>query len=90
VVAGTLGGWSCTAPGPAQFDGTYLIQHLPVGNSYLVYVEPLNGVVQPANVSTTLTTLCRNETTDPGWPPAQACVAPSADQEFTTATLPAP
>jgi hypothetical protein len=90
VVAGTLGGWSCSAPGPAQFDGTYLIQHLPVGNSYLVYVEPLNGVVQPANVSSTLTTLCRNETTDPGWPPAQACVAPSADQEFTTAMLPAP
>ena len=22
VIAGTLGGWSCTAPGPAQFDGT--------------------------------------------------------------------
>jgi hypothetical protein len=90
VMAATLGGWSCSAPGPAQFDGTYLIQHLPVGNSYSVYVEPLNGVVQPANVSTTLATLCRNENTDPGWPPAQACVAPAADQEFTTATLPAP
>jgi hypothetical protein len=90
VVAGTLAGWSCASPGPAQFDGTYLIQHLPVGNSYQVYVEPLNGVVLPADVSTTLTSLCRNESTDPGWPPAQACVVPSADQEFTTAMLPAP
>ncbi|HTQ97474.1 MAG TPA: matrixin family metalloprotease, partial [Candidatus Acidoferrum sp.] len=24
VAAGTLAGWSCTSPGPAQFDGTYL------------------------------------------------------------------
>ena len=23
VIAGTIGGWSCTAPGPAQFDGSY-------------------------------------------------------------------
>jgi hypothetical protein len=22
VIGGTLGGWSCVAPGPAQFDGT--------------------------------------------------------------------
>ncbi|MGO8720723.1 MAG: matrixin family metalloprotease [Acidobacteriaceae bacterium] len=90
VIAGTLGGWSCAAPGPLQFDGSYQIDHLPVGQSYSVYAEPLDGVVAPANVSTALTTLCRNATTDPGWPSAQACVAPSADLEFTARTRPAP
>jgi hypothetical protein len=29
VIAGTIGGWSCTSPGPAQFDGGYNIQKLP-------------------------------------------------------------
>src|SRR5262249_12402984 len=47
VVAGTLGGWSCTAPGPTQFDGGYVIQGLPVGSSYQIYAEALNGAVNP-------------------------------------------
>jgi hypothetical protein len=89
VAAGTLAGWSCTSPRPAQFDGTYLIQHLPVGNSYNIYVEPLNGVATPSTMSMALT-LCRNANTDPGWPPAQACVVPGVNQEFTAAMLPAP
>jgi hypothetical protein len=76
-------------PGAAQFDGTYLIQRLPVGNSYNIYVEPLNGVATPSTMSMALT-LCRNANTDPGWPPAQACVVPSVNQEFTAAMLPAP
>jgi hypothetical protein len=90
AVAGTLSGWSCQAPGPAQFDGTYFFAHLPVGHSYSVYAEPLNGVVLPANVSPALATLCRNATTDPGWPPAQSCVVPAVDQQFTVRLLPAP
>lgn len=90
AIAGALGGWSCQATGPAQFDGTYLIAHLPVGRSYSVYAEPLDGVVLPASVSPALTTLCRNVTTDPGWPPAQACVVPAVDQQFTVRMLPAP
>jgi hypothetical protein len=87
---GTLGGWSCAAPGPAQFDGGYFIQHLAVGHGYTVYAEALNGVVTPSTVSTALTTLCRNSTTDPGWPTAQACVVPAVDQQFTTRMRPAP
>jgi hypothetical protein len=90
AIAGTLGGWSCQAPGPAQFDGTYLIGHLPVGHSYSVYAEPLDGVVLPASVSPALTTLCRNATTGPGWPPAQACMVPAVDQQFTVGMLAAP
>jgi hypothetical protein len=89
-VIGTLGGWSCTAPGPTQFDGSYVIQHLAVGHSYSVYAEALDGVVTPSTVSTTLTTLCRNASTDPGWPASQACVVPSPDLQFSTRALPAP
>jgi Matrixin len=90
VMAGTLGGWSCAAPGPAQFDGAYMIQHLPVGHSYSVYAEALDGVVTSSTVSTALTNLCRNSTTDPGWPASQACVVPAVDQQFSSRTRPAP
>jgi hypothetical protein len=90
VVAGALGGWSCKAPGPVQFDGTYEIDHLPVGPTYEAYAEPLDGAVSPSDVSNASVTLCRNSTTDPGWPAAQACVAPSANQQFTSSARPAP
>jgi len=90
AIAGTLGGWSCTAPGPVQFDGSYIIQHLPVGHSYSVYAEALDGAVTPSTVSTALTTLCRNANTDPGWPATQACVVPAVDQQFSSRVRPAP
>ena len=90
VIAGTLGGWSCTSPGPAQFDGSYLIQALPVGRSYQIYAEALNGAVDPSQVSNALTTLCRNPTTDAGWPPLSSCVAPSASTNFTLRVRPSP
>jgi hypothetical protein len=88
VVAGSMGGWSCAAPGPAQFDGNYEIDRLPVGRSYKIYAEPLDGAVAPSEVSNALVTLCRNATTDPGWPPMQGCVVPSVDTAFTTRTRP--
>jgi hypothetical protein len=84
VIAGTMGGWSCAAPGPAQFDGTYQLDHLPIGRTYTVYAEPLDGVVSPGQITPALTTLCRHSTSDPGWPPLQGCVVPSADISFTT------
>jgi len=90
VIAGTLGGWSCQAPGPAQFDGTYEIGALAVNRSYKIYAEPLNGAVGPSEVSNALVSLCRNSTTDPGWPPLQSCVAPQPNIEFTTATRSSP
>jgi len=86
VIAGTLGGWSCQAPGPAQFDGTYQIGALAVNHTYKIYAEPLNGAVGPSEVSNALVSLCRNSTTDPGWPPLQSCVVPQPNLEFTTAT----
>ncbi len=90
VIAGTLGGWSCQAPGPVQFDGTYKIGALAVNHAYKIYAEPLNGAVGPSEVSNALASLCRNPTTDPGWPPLQSCVVPQPNIEFTTATHPSP
>ena len=88
VIAGTIGGWSCAAPGPAQFDGSYTIERLPVGHTYTVYAEPLDGVVAPAQISPAITSLCRNATTDAGWLPLQGCVVPAVDTSFTTRTRP--
>lgn len=88
VFGATLGGWSCAAPGPAQFDGTYEIGHLPVGHSYQIYAEPLDNTVYPSLVSPATASLCRNPTTDAGWPPLQACVVPTVKTSFTTRTRP--
>jgi hypothetical protein len=90
VMGATMGGWSCTAPGPAQFDGTYEIDGLPVGSSYTVYAEALNGAVNPSQVTDAINSLCRNATTDPGWPPLQGCVVPAVNTSFTTRTRPGP
>jgi hypothetical protein len=84
VIAATIAGWSCAAPGPAQFDGTYELDHLPIQRSYTIYAEPLDGVVSPAQITTAIATLCRNPATDLGWPPLQGCVVPAANTSFTT------
>jgi hypothetical protein len=86
----TLGGWSCTTPGPAQFDGTFEIDGLAVGHSYTIYAEALNGAVDASQFSNAIVFLCRNSTTDPGWPPLQGCVVPSVETSFTTRTRPGP
>jgi hypothetical protein len=86
VIAGTIGGWSCTDPGPAQFDGSYTIERLPVGHAYTVCAEPLDGVVSPAQINPAITSLCRNSTTDAGWPLLQDCVVPAVNISFTTRT----
>jgi hypothetical protein len=90
IVGATVGGWSCRAPGPAQFDGSYAIERLPTAASYQVYAEPLNGAVDPTQISDATTSLCRNSTSDPGWPPLQGCVVPSVDISFTVRTRPGP
>lgn len=90
VIGATLGGWSCNAPGPAQFDGSYQIARLPVGSSHTVYAEPLNGAADPSQFNNALTSLCRNAMTDAGWPPLQACIVPATNISFTTRTRPGP
>ncbi len=92
VIAGVLGGWTCSGPGPAQFDGSYRFNRLAVGpaQSYKIYAEPLNGAVDPSAVSNATDTLCRNLLTDPGWPASFACVVPAVDTSFTTRVRPSP
>ena len=90
VMGATLGGWSCAAPGPAQFDGAYQIAGLPVGSSYTVYAEALNGAADPSQFNNAIASLCRNPNTDAGWPPLRACVVPPVDISFTTRTRPGP
>lgn len=90
VIAGVVGGWSCNSPGPAQFDGTYVIGRLPIGHSYQVYAEALNGAVDPSQISNATGSLCRNSITDPGWPAQQACIVPPVDITFTARTRPGP
>jgi hypothetical protein len=90
VVDATVGDWSCNDPGPAQFDGSYAIERLTTGNSYLVYAESLNGAVDPSEISNATASLCRNSTSDPGWPSLQGCVAPPVDVSFTVRTQPGP
>jgi hypothetical protein len=90
VVAATQGGWSCTGVGPAQFDGTYSLERLAIGHSYFVYVEPLNGVVDPSQIGNATTSLCRNSSTDGGWPIQQSCVMPPVNASFTVRTRPGP
>ena len=88
VMGATIGGWSCAGAGPAQFDGSYEIDRLPVGRTYAVYAEPLNGAADPSALSNATAFLCRNPGTDAGWPPLQACVVPAVNTEFTTRMRP--
>ena len=90
VIGETIGGWSCADPGPVQFDGGYKIESLPVGHTYTVYAEALNGAVDPSQIRNAMATVCRNATTDAGWPSQFSCVVPAANTEFTVRTRPAP
>ncbi|HEY8715390.1 MAG TPA: matrixin family metalloprotease, partial [Candidatus Acidoferrum sp.] len=88
VVGATMGGYSCSGTRPANFDGSYVLERLPVGRSYLVYAEPLNGAVDPSQISNATESLCRNLNTDAGWPAQQSCVVPPVDTSFTVRTRP--
>ena len=92
VAAATLAGWSCGGAGPAQFDGTFALQRLAVApsQSYQIYAEPLDGPVDLGSVISNLTSLCRNATTDPGWPAGSACTVPSSAAPFSARLRPGP
>ena len=60
VVAAILGGWSCNPLSPpTQFDGTYVLEGLPVPRSYKVYVEPLDGPTDKGHITIALDGLCK-------------------------------
>ncbi len=84
VVAGTLGGWSCT-PGqqlPSNFDGFYKIEGLPVNRSYKIFVEPLDSPTDSTDISIALDALCsQNQIND-------VCTPPTVQTGFTTKIKP--
>lgn len=88
VIAGTLGGWTCSAsnapsngPGPESpgaeltFDGSFDIERLPVPHNYLIYAEPLDGLVTPGDFANALNDLC------PASGPS-ACILPPVNTNF--------
>jgi matrixin len=92
VAAATIAGWTCHDPGPAQFDGSYAFERLPVGpsRSYQVYAEPLDGPVTVGDVIYSATGLCRNSASDPGWPAQFACTLPPSAAPFSARVRPGP
>jgi hypothetical protein len=92
VTAAVMAGWSCSDPGPAQFDGSFSLQRLMVGatQSYQIYAEPLDGPVVLGNVIYNSTSLCRNSTTDPGWPAQYGCTVPASAAPFSARIRPGP
>lgn len=82
VFAGVLGGWSCDPSGSSlQFDGSFDIERLPVGQNYVIYAEPLVGLAAPADFSDALNDLCASA--------APACATPAVDTNFNPRIRPA-
>src|SRR5262249_12096363 len=90
VAAAIIGGWSCSGPGPTQFDGSYSLNHLAVGpsRSYQIYAEPLRGAVTLGDILFTSTEICRNSLGDPGWPTEFACTIPVPAPPFSARVRP--
>jgi hypothetical protein len=87
VIGSTIGGWSCGGTGPVQFDGSYIIERLPVNRSYRIYAEPLDGPVTQSNVAFSLDAICRPYAGEV-YPPQFACTRPAANINFTTRVKP--
>ncbi len=83
VIAGTLGGWSCGVTSSfTQFDGSFEIDRLPVGHNYILYVEPLDGLVGPGSFSDPLNDLCASGA-------APTCTTPAVNTNFNPRIRPA-
>lgn len=82
VIAGTLAGWTCDPSNPpSRFDGTFDIERLPVGHSYMIYAEPLDGLVQPTDFGIALNDICPTGATP-------ACVTPEVNTGFNPRVRP--
>ncbi len=83
VIAGTLGGWSCSPSNPSlQFDGSFDIERLPIGRNYTIYAEPLVGLAVPSDFSDALNDLCSSSG-------APACTVPAVDTNINPRVRPA-
>lgn len=82
VVAGTLSGWSCASSGAAPvFDGSYRIDRLPIGRSYNLYIEPLEGAITPADIGGNSLSPCTTSGATP-------CATPPVNADFTARVKP--
>ena len=83
MIAGTFAGWSCDPSNlPLQFDGSFDFERLPVGHSYMIYAEPLVGLVAPGDFGIAFNDLCVSGATS-------ACTTPAVDTNFNPRILPA-
>jgi hypothetical protein len=85
VVAGGFAGWSCdstNASAMPQFDGSYIIERLPIGHNYWIYAEPLAGLARPGDFSQAVGNVCSSGSVAP-------CRTPVVDTNFNPRTLPA-
>jgi hypothetical protein len=82
VIAGTLGGWTCDPVNPpSTFDGTFDIERLPVGHNYMIFAEPLDGLVAPTDFGIGLNDLCPAAA-------ASACTTPAVNTNFNPRARP--
>jgi hypothetical protein len=83
VIAAALSLGSCAASNPPmQFDGSFDIERLPIGHSYLIYAEPLVGLTTPTDFSGGLDDLCDSSS-------AASCTTPAVNTNFNPTILPA-
>jgi hypothetical protein len=84
VIAGTLAGWSCAPSSPpAQFDGSFDLERLPVTRSYVIYAEPLDGLATAGDFINALGDICSSSA-------ATVCVTPAVNTNFNPRVLTAP
>jgi hypothetical protein len=82
VVAGTFAGWTCSPSDlPTRFDGSYVFERLPLGRTYKLYAEPMDGPTNAGHISLFLDSLCRAGTNN-------ACSVPAVNSNFTTRVKP--
>ena len=83
VMAGALSGWSCSSASAAPvFDGTYTIERLPLGRTYNLYIEPLDGLFTPSDIGGGGLNLCSTSSATP-------CTAPPVNADFVPHVRPA-
>jgi hypothetical protein len=82
VAAGVISGWSCSSPNAAPvFNGGYAIERLPLGHSYNIYIEPLDGAFLPSDIGGNGLNLCSTSTSAP-------CITPSVNTDFVAHVKP--
>jgi hypothetical protein len=82
VVAGALAGWSCASASSAPvFDGMYTIERLPLGRTYNIYIEPLDGGFAPSDIGGNGLNLCSTSNATP-------CSVPPVNTDFAAHVRP--